>query len=220
MNETPGTTGTPEANGSRPSNLSLETSDGCTLDADLFLPAAPLRAAVLCHPHPQRGGDRHNSVVDAVWRELIADGSVAALRFDFRGVGRSTGVYGDGKDERLDVLAAIDHLDSLRPGLPITVVGYSFGSIVASNIVDPRVSGWVLIAPPLVMAPADPPCAGDARPKLVIHGDNDQFTALADVERRLAAWTDARLVSIRGADHFLSGHLAGVAAPVAAFVAR
>ena len=202
------------------SSVRLETTDGCTLDADLFVPAAPTAAVVLCHPHPLYGGDRHNSVVDAVWRLLRAHGSSAVVRFDFRGVRRSTGTHGKGEAERLDVAAAIDRLAPAAPGAPVFLVGYSFGSMVCSQVVDPRVAGWMLIAPPLVMAPSAPACASDPRPKLVLLGSHDQFTPIEEGQAKVAAWTNAEFVALPSADHFLLGHLSAVADRALGFVSR
>ena len=116
-------------------SLMLATSDGCSLDGDLSVPDGPVRAAaVICHPHPLYGGDRHNNVVDALFRALPPVG-VAALRFDFRGVGRSTGKHGLGVDEGLDLVAALDELSSRWPALPLIAAGYSFGSMVALGAV-------------------------------------------------------------------------------------
>ena len=87
-------------------DVTLETTDGLALVADLALPDRdPWAGVVLAHPHPLYGGDRHSPVVAAAFAAL-ADAGVAVLRFDFRGVGRSGGTHGGGIDERLDVAAA------------------------------------------------------------------------------------------------------------------
>ena len=91
----------------RNDTLSIATMDGLDLEADLALPDEIRGAVVLCHPHPQYGGDRFNTVVEALFRALPSAG-FAALRFDFRGVNNSEGRHGGGVDERMDALAALE----------------------------------------------------------------------------------------------------------------
>ncbi len=128
--------------------VSLSTVDGLTLDGDLALPAEPWAAAVIAHPHPPSGGDRHSPVVAAVFRRLAAAG-VAVVRFDFRGVGDSEGEHDDGQGERVDVVAALDLAADVvaRESLGAAVlVGYSFGGRVVLDVTDERLAGWGAIA--------------------------------------------------------------------------
>lgn len=86
------------------------------LEAVLDLPSTEvthLAGVVVCHPHPLYGGDMDNYVVSALCRGLVEQG-IAALRFNFRGVGRSTGTYGEGKGEIEDARSALTYLAS-RP---------------------------------------------------------------------------------------------------------
>ena len=103
---------------------------GITLEGRLSVGAAP-GGAVITHPHPLFGGDMANNVVLTAVRALAARG-MSALRFNFRGVGRSTGTYGGGIEEADDVAAALAFLKSRTPG-PHYVVGYSFGAAVAGR---------------------------------------------------------------------------------------
>lgn len=169
---------------------------------------------MLAHPHPQYGGDRTNIVVDTLFRALPEAGW-HALRFDFRGVGRSEGAFGGGVDERLDVVAAIDLVDSVCESEPIWACGYSFGAMVALNVTDPRLAGWIAVAPPLA-ALGGPPClAGpDHRPKLVLVPEHDQFSPPAATEPLVADWTATELRTVPMGDHFLAGRTAWVAEQV------
>ena len=83
------------------------------LEALLHLPDGepPFPGVVICHPHPQFGGDMYNNVVGALVRAALGVG-VAALRFNFRGVGESEGAYDDGNGEPDDVRAALDFMRS------------------------------------------------------------------------------------------------------------
>src|SRR5436305_3865671 len=92
--------------------LTLPTRDGVQLEAERAVPPGSSRAsAVLCHPHPQYGGTMRSIVIGALFDALPAVG-VTCLRFNFRGVERSTGTHDEGRGELLDVAAAIDHAAS------------------------------------------------------------------------------------------------------------
>ena len=94
------------------------------LEAILREPPEPVAAAVVCHPHPRGGGTMNNNVVYRAAKTLV-DGGVAALRFNFRGVGSSTGQYDEGVGEEEDVQAALEFLRSrtsrrCRSGSPVS----------------------------------------------------------------------------------------------------
>jgi len=101
---------------------------------------APKGAAVVCHPHPLFGGTMHTK---AVYRsaQALVDAGLVALRFNFRGVGASTGSHDEGVGERDDARAALAWLESAYPGLPVVAGGFSFGSMVGLTVgaEDPRV---------------------------------------------------------------------------------
>jgi alpha/beta superfamily hydrolase len=91
--------------------VQFTTSDGVTINGDLRVPDSPRAAAIICHPHPQYGGDRHNNVLQALFDALPAAG-IAALRFDFGAD------YDNGRGEQLDDAAALEHLASAAPDVP------------------------------------------------------------------------------------------------------
>jgi alpha/beta superfamily hydrolase len=182
---------------------------------DLARPDAARAAAPLCHPHPAYGGDRHNIVVDALFRALPAAG-VAALRFDFGpGAGRPAG---DG-DARADVAAALDRLAAeLGEGVPLWLVGYSFGADVALSVDDPRVRGWAAVAPPLRFGGTPVPAGGDPRPVLVLVPEHDQYSPPERAAAATGAWPAVTVEVVPMADHFLAGATDRVAAAVVAFL--
>jgi uncharacterized protein len=187
----------------------LTTSDGHVLAADLVLPPAdgPSRGAVvLCHPHPQYGGNRFDPVIGALFDRLPADG-LAALRFDFRSE------FGSGVAERLDVVAALDRLDADDDlvGIQRFVVGYSFGAAVALTTDDARIAAIGAIAPPLAMMTVGTPSV----PTLVLSPRHDQFSPPAVTAPIVAGWPDHELEIVESADHFLAGHTARIADRVA-----
>ncbi|HEY8523870.1 MAG TPA: hypothetical protein VIL48_02830 [Acidimicrobiales bacterium] len=188
----------------------VRTADGGQITADLATAERPWAGAVVCHPHPAYGGDRHNAVVDRVFHALAAAGLTAA-RFDFRAA--------DADSARLDVLAALDLVaEPLAGAGPLWLVGYSFGADVALAVGDERVAGWAAVAPPLRFGPQAVPAGGDGRPALVLAAAHDQFTPLDRLRAATAAWPDATVVEIPMADHFLAGAAGRVADEVLAWL--
>lgn len=189
--------------------VTLTTIDGVPIAADIATAAVDRSirgGVVLAHPHPLYGGNRFNPVIDALFRALPEHG-FHAVRFDFRGAGDSGGDHDDGDSERLDVAAAVDFLAPFNDD--IWSIGYSFGSIVAMNVVEPRVSGWIAVAPPL--ADGSPVLAGrDPRPKLLLVPEHDQFCPTSSARERSREWPNNTIVEVAGTDHFLQGRLSSV----------
>jgi hypothetical protein len=158
------------------------TDDGHTLEGELRV-ANPERAGmVLCHPHPQYGGTMRSLVISALFGALPAAG-VTCLRFNFRGVEGSEGSYDEGRGERRDVGAAIRALDPhLGAEVPLVLTGWSFGADVALSSSDPRLAGWLAIAPPLRFLADEAAAAADERPKLLVLAQHDEFRPPAEVE--------------------------------------
>src|SRR5262245_20436228 len=77
--------------------------------------SGPAAVAVVCHPHPLFGGTMHNKVVHAA-AEALARRGLPTLRFNFRGVGRSTGRHDNGRGEQDDLTAALAFLEERWPG--------------------------------------------------------------------------------------------------------
>jgi hypothetical protein len=94
---------------------------------------APRMAALICHPHPQYGGTMHNKVVYRMARGLRHIGA-AVLRFNYRGVNLSEGVYDNSYGETDDARAALAFLRARYPSLPFLVAGFSFGSRIVLRI--------------------------------------------------------------------------------------
>lgn len=183
----------------------LRTRDGVDLAADLRDTARRSAVAVITHPHPRYGGDRHNLVTATLFEGLPGHG-VCTLRFDFRGAGGSGGVHGGGLDERLDVRAALDRVTERWPGVPIVLMGYSFGADVALAVDHDDLAGWFAVAPPLTVGPADEYLApADPRPTLLAVPEHDQFRPPAAARSLTADWVNTSIVEIPGCDHFCTG---------------
>jgi alpha/beta superfamily hydrolase len=145
---------------------------------------------VLSHPHPDMGGDRHHPVVQALYDGL----AWSTLRFDFTSSALPTA--------QEDLREAI----ALAPDPHVVLAGYSFGANVALSIVEPRVLGWCLVAPPLRGVDAQTlAAAGDARPKHLVVPELDQFCPPARAARATDGWEATSIETIAGCDHFLVG---------------
>jgi alpha/beta superfamily hydrolase len=165
----------------------------------------PRMAAVVCHPHPQFGGTMHNKVVFRVTQALV-DLGMPALRFNFRGVGRSTGSYDEGRGEADDIRFALDALAGRYPGVPLLLAGFSFGAWVGLPVgcADPRVTHLLGAGVPVSLLSTDA-LRGCIKPKLIIQGAFDQYGPRPDLEAwyaRLSA--PKRLTIIPEADHFFT----------------
>jgi alpha/beta superfamily hydrolase len=205
--------------------LALTSADGTVLEAELR-PShqaghdTEIAACVLCHPHPQYGGSMHSLVIGELFRELPAHG-VTCLRFNFRGVEGSGGTWDEGRGERGDVIAALDALAARIPAdRALVLAGWSFGADMALSTDDPRVRGWLAIAPPLHYA-ADPDAVGrDPRPKHLVLAERDQVHAPDDVRAATIGWTATTVEVVHGADHFFVGRTDRVVTAARGFVAR
>ncbi|HEV7525517.1 MAG TPA: alpha/beta family hydrolase [Acidimicrobiia bacterium] len=197
----------------------LTTSDGLNLEAEWALPADVRATAVLCHPHPQYGGTMRSIVISALFEALPAHG-VACLRFNFRGVEHSDGAYSEGRDEPLDVMAALDAATAAGTTEPLALIGWSFGADMALGIDDPRITGWVAIAPPLRFGGSHTydSVAHDPRPKLLVLAAHDDFRAPEEIETEAAAWSSTRVEVVAGASHFFVGRTERVVSLVVDYV--
>ena len=201
--------------------LVLTTSDAVSLEAEIATPEGSSTAtAVLCHPHPQYGGTMRSIVISALFDALPAAG-VTCLRFNFRGVERSTGAHDEGRGELLDVRSALDAAAvSVGPAEPLLLAGWSFGADMTLATPDPRLAGWLAIAPPLRFADEFGAVAADARPKQLVLGQHDEFRDPASVVEATESWNATDIEVIPGASHFFVGRTDRVVDAARAFVGR
>lgn len=173
------------------------------LEARLDRSSAPPASVVLCHPHPLYGGDMDNPVIVHA-AEVCRAAGLATLRFNFRGVGKSSGIHDRGDGEREDVRGALDFLQKLPgPSTPLGVIGYSFGGWVGSRVActDDRVTGLAVIAPPLAFYDFDF-VSGYRGALLLLAGSRDPYCPRREFEALAAGLPSARSIIIDGADHF------------------
>lgn len=180
----------------------------------------PQFSALVCHPHPLGGGTMHNKVVFKTTQHLQQNFNIPTLRFNFRGVGKSSGSYDDGRGEMDDVRFALDFLSRRYPGLPVILAGFSFGAYVGlrAGAGDDRVQAMIGLGIPAHLFGEDT-LASCNKEKLFIHGTNDDI-APYDAAR---AWFEKVPPpkiwrAIDGADHFFVGRLDEVQSIVGQFV--
>lgn len=167
-------------------------------------PAGPVRGvAVLCHPHPLHGGTLDNKVVQTLARAALQRG-LRAVRFNFRGVGESAGVWDEGRGEVDDALAVV--ASQRQSGLPLVLGGFSFGGYVAAaaaaRLSEPP-THLLLVAPATSRFPV-PTVPPDT---LVVHGEADDVVPLAAT----LDWARPQglpVVVVPAVGHFFHGQLA------------
>jgi uncharacterized protein len=162
----------------------------------------PKGTAVICHPNPTQGGTLDNKVVQTLARAFVQLGW-RAVRFNFRGIGKSEGAWDEGRGEIDDALAVIA---AERPGgEPLLLAGFSFGGYVATHAakqLSEPAQRLVLVGPATsrfdtTTVPAD---------TVVIHGEQDDVVPLASV----LDWARPQslpVVVVPGVGHFFHGQL-------------
>ncbi|RYY01899.1 MAG: hypothetical protein EOO53_15625 [Gammaproteobacteria bacterium] len=173
---------------------------------------APLSAlnglTIVCHPHPQHGGTMDNKVVTTLMR-TYRDLGVHVLRFNFRGVGKSEGVFDNAVGELDDLLAVITWATANFPLSRLLIAGFSFGSSIAARASYSvnELTHLTLVAPPVERYEYDRDSVFNA-PLCVIQGDKDERVFAQGVYD----WVEhlqspAELIRYPEASHFFHGYL-------------
>jgi uncharacterized protein len=177
------------------------------LEAVLWEPREliPQGAVLVCHPHPLHGGTMNNRVVYRAAKGAV-DAGLAALRFNFRGVGASTGSHDDGHGEQQDIGLLLTWLEQRYPLLPLALVGFSFGAWVGLKAAsrDPRMRAMVGLGLPINTYDFEFLLDSDI-PSLFIVGTQDEFCPAVEMKllaRRLPP--TAAICWVEGADHFFT----------------
>jgi alpha/beta superfamily hydrolase len=171
---------------------------------------APL--ALLLHPSPEHGGTMNNKINYMMFQAFVARG-FSTLRFNFRGVGRSQGMFDNGEGELSDAASALDWMQDLNPNAPyVWVGGFSFGAWIGMQLLmrRPEIEGFISVAPPAntkdftFLAPC--PTSG-----LILHGGRDDVVSeesvddfVDKVQLQKGISMDYRV--IEGANHFFHGY--------------
>jgi alpha/beta superfamily hydrolase len=168
----------------------------------------PHSAALVCHPHPSHGGTMHNKVVYRIARGLRRRGYVV-LRFNYRGVNLSEGVYDHGEGELEDARTALTWLRERYPSLPYALAGFSFGSRIALRLACALQDAQCVIAVGFVSKYAGEPYLADCRvTRVFISSTNDEFAQADELRKVVEALPEPkRLVLVSAEDHFFKGAL-------------
>lgn len=193
----------------RPQQLLIPGPAG-PLEAILVRHPSPRRTkvAVIAHPHPRFGGSLHSRVVYHIYRALHESG-FSTVRFNFRGVGRSSGSFDHGEGEQDDLRAAIDFARKQIPGAPLWLAGYSFGSSMSLRVGcrDASVEAIIAVGTPVSLNDfsflVDCP-----KPKYFVQGTRDEFGSVEEIRSLVLSLSESRELSlIEGADHSFAQHL-------------
>jgi alpha/beta superfamily hydrolase len=163
--------------------------------------------AVITHPHPLYGGTMDNDVVIAMTKAYQKLG-YTTLRFNFRGVGESQGIYGDGVGEQEDVRAAVSYLADSGINR-IDLAGYSFGAwvnaLTAMNHLN--IVHLVMVSPPVTLIDFGS-VSNLSRLDLIITGSRDDIAPAEMIQKAHPGWNSAtHFEVIEGADHFYGRYL-------------
>ena len=169
--------------------------------------------ALVLHPEPDKNGTMNNRVTFNTY-QLFEKRGYSVMRFNFRGVGRSQGVYDAGEGELADAATAMDWLQSQHPTSNISwIAGFSFGAWIGMQLMmrRPEIKGFVSLSPPAsthdfsFLAPC--PASG-----IILHGTENNQVPHAKVEalfekvnKQKGVEIDIQLID--GANHFFSTHL-------------
>ncbi len=169
--------------------------------------------ALVLHPHPEHGGTMNNKVVYAMYQSFMARG-FSTLRFNFRGVGRSQGVYDRGEGELSDAASALDWLQMYNPNAPYCWIGgFSFGAWIGMQLLmrRPEITGFVSIAPPANMFDFTflAPCPASG---IMVQGDKDDIVTPDSVKKLSEKLSNQKGVIVDykivpGANHFFTGQI-------------
>ncbi|MFW9990123.1 MAG: alpha/beta hydrolase [Candidatus Odinarchaeota archaeon] len=177
-------------------------------------------SVLICHPHPQYGGNMYNNVVSGVFNHLIKH-EIACLRFNFRGVGNSTGYHSGGSGELDDVKACIDFLLNMKSHERIMICGYSYGAAIGCSAINysEKIIGYVSISFPWdFMGTQYKELSQSSKPKLFIQGNQDNVAVYERFQENFDYYLDPKTNKIiDGADHFYIGYEHQIAEEVLEF---
>ncbi|MBB5519179.1 alpha/beta hydrolase [Amphiplicatus metriothermophilus] len=182
--------------------------------------------ALILHPHPLFGGTMNNRVCYELYN-LFARKGFSALRFNFRGVGRSQGEYDQGQGELADAATALDYLQQLNPNAPFAwVAGFSFGAWIGMQLLmrRPEIAGFISVSAPANLYDFSflAPCPSSG---VVIHGELDKVCPPEEtrvmVERtRTQKGRKIEFEVVPGADHFFESKMDELIAASEAYLDR
>ncbi len=175
--------------------------------------------ALFLHPHPVHGGTMNNKVVYAMFHHFAQRG-FATLRFNFRGVGRSQGIYDKGEGELSDAASVLDWLQTQNPNAKqCWVAGFSFGAWIGMQLLmrRPEITGFISVAPPANLYDFS------FLSGLMLQGDVDEIVPADSVEKLAEKLNMQQGIHVEyhlenGADHFFSNMLEPMTDRISAYL--
>jgi len=163
--------------------------------------------AIICHPHPLFGGTMHNKVVTTLAR-VFRDIGLRSVRFNFRGVGKSSGIHDEGRGEVDDLLTIAAWIKNIFPNDPIWLAGFSFGAYVATKGAMQILPQQLVTIAPQVSRFSQDNLALVTCPWLLVQGEKDEVVSAAEV----FAWIETLphqpdIIRMPTAGHFFHGQL-------------
>lgn len=180
-----------------------------TLEALISVPAAVdgRFMAIIGHPHSLQGGTMNNKVVTTLARSF-KELHIPSLRFNFRGVGQSAGVYDEGIGESEDMLLLVRYCLQEMPGVRIIFAGFSFGSYVAYRAAAQAEHALLITVAPPVHHHDYTEFSPSPEPWIVAQGDEDEVVPLGEVLHFIAQSSPAPpLLRFAETGHFFHGKL-------------
>lgn len=169
--------------------------------------------ALVLHPHPLHGGTMNNKVAFSIFQAFVQKG-FNVMRFNFRGVGRSEGVFDHGEGELADAATILDWLQADNPNASsYWVAGFSFGAWIGMQLLmrRPELAGFISVSPPANMYDFNflAPCPVSG---LILQGTSDEIVSIDAVETLAKKLSSQKSIevqynTIHGADHFYTGKL-------------
>lgn len=166
------------------------------------------KIVLLLHPHPKFGGTMNNPIIHNAYYTFVKN-NFSALRFNFRGVGKSQGEYDAGIGELSDAASALDWIQALnRDSTGCWVVGFSFGAWIAMQLLmrRPEIEAFISIAPPANLYDFNflAPCPSSG---LIINGTDDIVAPKADTQKLVDRLKSQKGIEVHhdlidGANHF------------------
>ncbi|MFN3234718.1 MAG: alpha/beta hydrolase [Gammaproteobacteria bacterium] len=164
--------------------------------------------AVICHPHPQKEGTMHNKIVTTLSRMFESQGC-HTVRFNYRGVQKSEGSYGNIEGECDDLRAVIAWLkQSDVSGYDIILAGFSFGAYISAKIATECHPKMLISIGPVMPEYPFAKLPTMTCPWIIVHGEDDEI----GLANNVAEWEKTRndvtnLMIMPGAGHFFHGKL-------------
>ena len=167
---------------------------------------------LILHPDPSKGGTMNTKIVFELYK-IFSNNGFSTIRFNFRGVGKSEGIYDEGEGELSDAASVLDWLQQNNTNSKICwVAGFSFGAWIAMQLLmrRPEINGFVCVSPPANVRDFNflAPCPSSG---IIIHGDKDNISSfdsakiLSDKLQKQKKFEIA-FKAVKGADHFYENH--------------